>query len=42
MWGCGEVREEAEEVFCVQFCAVEGACDVHATLDVGSKNGGID
>lgn len=40
--GCGQVGEEAEEVFCVQLGAVEGAGDVHAALDVGSEDGGID
>lgn len=40
--GCSEVREEAEEVFCVQFCAVKGPCDIHTALNVGSENGGID
>jgi len=42
LWGCGEVREEAEKVFCVQFCAVKGPCNIHAALNVGSEDGGID
>ncbi len=42
IWCGGEVREEPEEIFCIQFCAIEGASDVHAALDVGRKNGGID
>ena len=40
--GIGQVGKEAEQVFRVQFTAVEGARDVDATLNIFGQERGVD